>query len=156
MKVSSFQSNPSRSGHRSSELNSLQKATARRAKTDARNAAQGTLTFELFRIVEQNLIDNSADFVTIYVGVNRFLLNTNITIDQFMHYVNQVGLSRINRFIKRDFRTILVNFDQLKACNSFWVMQNPETSLNTLMNEQQISRNCKSAHRTMIYVTKVI
>ena len=41
LKVSSFQSNPSRSGHRSSELNSLQKATARRAKTDARNAAQG-------------------------------------------------------------------------------------------------------------------
>ena len=119
MKVSSFQSNPSRSGHRSSELNSLQKATARRAKTDARNAAQGTLTFELFRIVEQNLIDNSADFVTIYVGVNRFLLNTNITIDQFMHYVDQVGLSRISRFIKRDFRTISVNFGQLKADKVF-------------------------------------
>ena len=73
-----------------------------------------------------------------------------------MHYVNQVGLSRISRFIKRDFRTIPVNFDQLKAYKSFWVMQNPEISLNTLMNEQQISRNCKSAHRTMIYVTKVI
>ena len=108
---------------------------------------------ELWNIAK---IDNSADFVTIYVGVNRFLLNTNITIDQFMHYVNQVGLSRISRFIKRDFRTIPVNFDQLKAYKSFWVMQNQEISLNTLMNEQRISRNCKSAHLTMICVTKVL
>ena len=42
---------------------------------------------------KQNLKQLSADFVTIYVGVNRFLLNTNITIDQFMHYVDQAGLS---------------------------------------------------------------
>ena len=104
----------------------------------------------------RKLIDNSADFVTIYVGVNRFLLNTNITIDQFMHYVNQVGLSCSSRYVKCDFCTILVNFDQLKAFKSFWVMQNPEISLNILMNEQRISKNCKSAHRTMIYVTKVI
>ena len=48
LKVSSFQSNPSRSGHRSSELNSLQKATARRAKTDARNAAQGEKLYREF------------------------------------------------------------------------------------------------------------
>ena len=33
--------------------------------------------------------------------MNRFLLNTNITIDQFMHYVNQVGLSRTNRYVLR-------------------------------------------------------
>ena len=73
-----------------------------------------------------------------------------------MHYVNQVGLSLTNWYVLRDFCTFLVNSGQLKAYSSFWVMQNPETSLNTLMNEQQISRNCKSAHRTMIYVTKVI
>ena len=35
--------------------------------------------------------------------MNRFLLNTNITIDQFMHYVNQVGLSRTNRYVVRAF-----------------------------------------------------
>ena len=73
-----------------------------------------------------------------------------------MHYVNQVGLSLTNWYVLRDFCTFLVNSGQLKAYNSFWVMQNPETSLSTLMNEQQISRNCKNAHRTMIYVTKVI
>ena len=95
LKVSSFQSNPSRSGHRSSELNSLQKATARRAKTDARNAAQGEI---ISNFGTHTLTDYSADFVTIYVGVNRFLLNTNITIDQFMHYVNQARLSRTNRY----------------------------------------------------------
>ena len=67
-----------------------------------------------------------------------------------MHYVNQVGLSRSNRYL------LLGKACREKATESFWVMLNLETSLNTLMNELQISKNCKSAHLTMICVTKVL
>ena len=73
-----------------------------------------------------------------------------------MHYVNKARLSPTNRYVVRAFYdTGQLNSGQLIACKSFWVMLNPEISLNTLMNEQRISRNCKSAHRTMICVIKV-